>query len=250
MSAGGGRGPRSIRVARCMKGELLVQSLHSSAHMRRLRLSCSLGLLLALLACGGNSDSSNPPPPNPTPTPSDPCAAAPSDADAATAEPLAAVASRKSRPQLDPDPQWGVLNALWVHAAARDRGPRVAAATERDSEDVGEIAVIQDVGDVIVSANAFDLSGKNLKFTSNGSGYDVTSISNGFRSPLGSRLTLQDDDAFEFTVPFAFPFFGTSQTRAFVNSDGNITFGESDTASSDRSVSRFLTGPARVAPFF
>jgi len=35
-----------------------------------------------------------------------------------------------------------------------------------------------------------------------------------------------------------------------VNSDGNITFGESDTASTDRSVSRFLTGPPRVAPFF
>ena len=30
-------------------------------------------------------------------------------------------------------------------------------------------------------------------------------------------------------MPFAFPFYGTAQTRAFVNSDGNITFGESDT---------------------
>jgi hypothetical protein len=35
-----------------------------------------------------------------------------------------------------------------------------------------------------------------------------------------------------------------------VNSDGNITFEEADTASTDRSVSRFLTGPPRVAPFF
>jgi len=209
-------------------------------------------LLLALFACGGNSSSTPLPNPTPTPppTPTDPCAAAPSEADAETGEHLAAVASRKSRPQLDPNPQWGVLNSLWVHAAARDRGAQVAAATERDAADVGQIAVIQDVGDVIVSANIFDLSQKNLKFTSNGSGYDVTSIANGFRSPLGTRLMLQDDDASEFTIPFGFPFFGTPQTRGFVNSDGNITFGDSDTASSDRSVSRFLTGPPRVAPFF
>jgi hypothetical protein len=218
--------------------------------MRRLRLSCSLGLLLALFACGGSDSSSTPPPSTPPPTtPTDPCAAASSEADTATVEPLETAPSRKSQPQLDPDPQWGVLNSLWVHAAARDRGLQ-PAATDRESADIGEIAVIQDSGDIIVSANIFDLSQKNLKFTSNGSGYDVTSISTGFRSPLGTRLTLTDDDASEFTVPFGFPFFGTSQTRAFVNSDGNITFGDSDTASSDRSVSRFLTGPPRVAPFF
>jgi hypothetical protein len=147
-------------------------------------------LLLALFACGGSSDSSSSaPPPSPTPGPSDPCAAAPSDADVETAEPLAAVASRKSRPQLDPNPQWGVLNALWVHAVARDRGPKLAAATERDSADVGQIAVIQDVGDVIVSPNPFDLSGANLKFTSNGSGYDVTSISR-MTMPRHSRCRL------------------------------------------------------------
>jgi hypothetical protein len=219
--------------------------------MRRLRFSCALGLLMALFACGGNNSSSNlPSTPPPTPAPTDPCSAAPAEADAESAEPLAGVPSRKALPQLDPDPQWSVLNSLWLHAATRDRRANVTAATERDSADVGEIAVIQDVGDVIVSPNAFDLASTNLKFTSNGTGYDVARITTGFRSPLGTRLTLQDDDTSEFTVPFGFPFFGTSQTRAFVNSDGNITFGESDTASSDRSVSRFLTGPPRVAPFF
>jgi hypothetical protein len=218
--------------------------------MRRLRVSCALGLLLALFACGGN-DSSFPPSPTPSPpsTPTDPCAAAPSESDAESVAVLTPASSRKSRPQLDPNPQWGVLNSLWVHAAARDRGLR-PTATERDAADVGEIAVIQDVGDVIVAPNTFDMAQKHLKFISNGSGYDVTSLTTGFRSGLGTRLTLQDDDASEFALPFAFPFFGVSQTRAFVNSDGNITFGESDTASSDRSVSRFLTGPPRVAPFF
>ena len=48
---------------------------------------------------------------------------------------------------------------------------------------------------------------------------------------------------------FAFPFYGTPQTTAFVNSDGNITFGEPDKASTERNISRLLTGPPRVSPF-
>jgi hypothetical protein len=51
-------------------------------------------------------------------------------------------------------------------------------------------------------------------------------------------------------VPFAFPFYGAAQTAAFINSDGNITFGEEDKASTERNVARLLTGPPRVAPFF
>src|SRR4029077_1247575 len=72
----------------------------------------------------------------------------------------------------------------------------------------------------------------------------------GFRSALGSRVTLGDDDSASIGIPFQFPFYGTPQTSAFVNSDGNITFGEEDKASTDRNVARVLTGPPRVAPFF
>ena len=36
----------------------------------------------------------------------------------------------------------------------------------------------------------------------------------------------------------------------FVNSDGNVTFGLEDHASTDRNVARFLTGPPRIAPLF
>jgi hypothetical protein len=50
-------------------------------------------------------------------------------------------------------------------------------------------------------------------------------------------------------VPFSFPFFGRTQTTAFVNSDGNITFEEPDKSSTERNVARLLTGPPRVAPF-
>ena len=44
-------------------------------------------------------------------------------------------------------------------------------------------------------------------------------------------------------------FYGRTQTAAFVNSDGNITFEEADKSSTERNVARLLTGPPRVAPF-
>ena len=105
--------------------------------------------------------------------------------------------------------------------------------------------------DLIAPANAFDLRGTGLRFARNGSGgYDVTRIDGTFRSALGTRLTLTDDDSRQVDVPFAFLFYGQTHQTAFVNSDGNITFEQEDRSSSDRNVARVLTGPPRVAPFF
>jgi hypothetical protein len=53
----------------------------------------------------------------------------------------------------------------------------------------------------------------------------------------------------EKTIAFGFSFYGRPQTVAFVNSDGNITFGEGDKASTARSIGRLLSGAPRVAPF-
>ena len=112
------------------------------------------------------------------------------------------------------------------------------------------MAVIQDAGDLLAPPNPFDLTGVGLRFTRTGSSYDVSRISGGFRSGLGSRIELEDDDSMPFTLPFNFPLYGQGQPRAFVNSDGNITFEEEDRASTERNVSRVMTGPPRVAPFF
>jgi hypothetical protein len=145
---------------------------------------------------------------------------------------------------------YNVLNALWHHRAASERrqiGPPSNAAT---AQDIGDIAVIQDEGDLITRPNAFDLKGIGLRFAPNGQGgYDVTRIDPTFRSTLGRRLSLGDDDSIEQAVPFGFTLYNTTQTRAFINSDGNITFGAEDRASTARDVSRLLTGPPRVAPF-
>jgi hypothetical protein len=120
----------------------------------------------------------------------------------------------------------------------------------RDAVDIGEIAVIQDEGDIIAAPNAYDLRSLGLRFTRNGAGgYDVRRIDGAFRNSPGNRVTLTDDDSTQVNVPFSFSFYGRTQTTAFVNSDGNITFEQEDRASTERNIARLLTGPPRVSPF-
>ena len=221
--------------------------------MRRRLAGWPILLLLAAAGCGGSKSSSSGslPTPAPTPTPpANPCAglALTEGEEEPTAEALAP-SDAKRLPRVDSDPRWSVLNSLWQHAVS-SRLALPLAETGTHSQDVGDVAVLQDPGDVIVAANQFDLQNLNIKFTRNGSSYDVTRTTTGFRSSLGDRITLTDDATSQFTLPFTFSFYGKDQTQAFLNSDGNITFEQSDTASTDRSVSRFLTGPPRVAPFF
>ena len=213
----------------------------------------SLGFVL-LAACGGGGDSPPPstPPPTTPPPSTNPCTGVADEA----GEPVSTFnqgpgAARKRQPRGASDPRGDVSQLLWMHQEARSLGLTLAAdaGLPSDNEDVGEIAVLQDAGDLLVRANPFDLADVALRFTPDGAGYALSRADGGFRSALGNRLLLEDDDSSEFDVPFAFPFYGTPQSKGFVNSDGNITFGVADSASTDRSVSRFLSGPPRVSPF-
>jgi hypothetical protein len=204
-----------------------------------------------LSACGGSSR------PTPTPTPpanQDPCATASLEEDAGIEQsPISAPAREVKRQATDGNPRWRVLDALWAHRAAGTDAAepgRESLSPSRTTADIGEIAVLQDEGDLIVPANALDLRSLGLRFTRNASGgYDITRIDGTFRSALGSRLTLTDDDSVPATVPFSFALYGKGQNAAFVNSDGNVTFEEEDRSSSERNISRLLTGPPRVSPF-
>jgi len=211
-----------------------------------------LGLLAS--ACGSSSGSSSNPPPA---TSTNPCV---SVADEADVEPLEiAPEEREARRALktnilDGSSRWRVLDALWTHREYLDRNSRTPSdrrtLSSRRSADIGEIAVLQDEGDLILPPNSYDLRSLGLRFTRNGSGgYNVTRIEGNFRATLGTRLTLDDDDSAPGTVPFGFSFYGKTETAAFVNSDGNITFEEADKSSTERNVARLLTGPPRVAPF-
>ena len=219
---------------------------------RQVRAALCALLLAFTMACGGDDGgSTSPPPPGGGGSNQDVCAAVRSEA--IEPERTAALAPPSSkRGRLDPSPRWRVLDSLWIHQQAADRRAAISSLGPREAStsDIGDIAVIRDEGDVIVPANAFDLKGVGLRFTRNPSGgYDVRVSDSAFRTAIGNRITLSDDDTARADVAFSFPFFSGSERTAFVNSDGNITFREGDNASTDRSVGRLLTGPPRVAAF-
>lgn len=217
--------------------------------MKRFVVAVALGLLAS--ACGSSSGSSTTPPPTTT----DPCAAAADQEEQPEIPPQGLAAPRELKTNVvDGSPRWRVLDALWTHQEYVERIGRTPderrRLTARNSADIGDIAVLQDEGDLILPPNTYDLRSVGLRFTRNGSGgYSVAKIDGNFRATLGNRLMLDDDDSAAGTIPFGFSFYGRSETAVFVNSDGNITFEEADKSSTERNVARLLTGPPRVAAF-
>ena len=140
---------------------------------------------------------------------------------------------------------------LWKHQAATRSSRPASIAPAATTDDIGQIAVVRDEGDLILPANRFDLQARAFVFARNGfGGYDVRSSTRPFQSAVGDKIPLNDDASARLTLPFTFPFYAGRYTDAFLNSDGNVTFGTEDHASTDRNVARFLTGPPRIAPIF
>ena len=112
----------------------------------------------------------------------------------------------------------------------------------------GKNAVFQSFG----SGKPFDMTGKSVTFTTSesvdpGPGPDPEPQPEG---PTETALSLADDDAEAVDLGFSFPYFGKSYTKVYVNSDGNLTFGQGDGATAERSASRFLTTSPRIGVLY
>jgi len=151
------------------------------------------------------------------------------------------------------------LNTLLLDSQARARGveTRLHKTPSRKEElilpDEGEIAIIDDGDGVAFPAFLFDLEGRSVEFSPAGEGgYRYSLRERGYDAQAaadGAFLSLGDDDAAELDLPFTFEFYGESQSRVFVNSDGNLTFGSADTDSTARDAARAVTTP-RISGFF
>jgi len=145
---------------------------------------------------------------------------------------------------------FGGRDAVARHLQERERrGVREAEAASA-SFDVGEIAVLEDQGDLALFRNLVDLAGIGIEFSRSGPNYIASRVDRPVAAGGTTTLTLSDDAHVAIALPFAFPFYGQSYTAAFVNSDGNLTFVEGESASTDRSLGRLLAGPPRIAPLF
>ena len=157
---------------------------------------------------------------------------------------------------------WGIEIALAKHELQRRRlnrefivhsgGPEALEGSSLQVEPDGDVAVIRDDGTLVVSQNLFDYPNRGAKFIRKGKdGYKVRNLGGQVKRDLGDKLNLSDDDTVRIDLPnFRIRYFGKTYDSLFVNSDGNLTFGKSDIASTSRDIQRLLNGPPRVAPFF
>ena len=152
-----------------------------------------------------------------------------------------------------------ILTEQFLHRqAVGRRAQRAKAALSPEPAgvirpDMGEIAVIDSADGVVIEPNPFDLQGRSIHFVPGGAGYTVASEGLSLDEQArdgGTAIALGDDDAVAVTLPFPFPFFGETHHQIFVHSDGNATFVEPEASSSARSLSRAVSGPPRIAPFF
>jgi ligand-binding sensor domain-containing protein len=136
-----------------------------------------------------------------------------------------------------------------VRVIAVDRNGSLWFGTER--------GVIEFDGEKFIPPVPFPLLERSIRFhPSEPDGYRalLTSqlVAQGHFIQTGETLSLSDNDSYEveFEGSFVFPFFGRPYTSVFVNSDGNLTFGAPDAASTARDFKRFLEGPPRIAALF
>ncbi len=135
----------------------------------------------------------------------------------------------------------------------------LAAAPESATavRDIGNIAVMDDSDGVVSRRNDFNLDRKTVafnpvsedaagyRFQVSGDSYDTAAADAG-----AALIGLEDDDTRAVRLPFAFPYFGRSYDQVFVNSDGNLTFGDADVSDGERSLGRMVAGNPRIAILF
>lgn len=128
-------------------------------------------------------------------------------------------------------------------------------------EIVGNIAVIEDDGSIVMAANDFDLNKSSLLFTPEGNGYQVSRTSVAFTKDFGTRLEqffgidnlpLRDANNGYSELAFGdapFPFFGVAYDKFFVSTNGFITFNQGETSA--RVSAAALAGDMpRIAPLW
>lgn len=126
---------------------------------------------------------------------------------------------------------------------------------------VGNIAVIEDDGSIVMPANDFDMNKSSLLFTPQGDGYRVSRNTVGFTKDFGARLDrflgidhmpLSDANNGYAEVAFAnapFSFFGAGYDKFFVSTNGFVTFNQGD-SSGRTSAAALATEMPRIAPLW
>ena len=133
--------------------------------------------------------------------------------------------------------------------------PRTKQTQSNPARTAGEMVIMEAADGIVSERNIFNLDQRRIAFSpsANSTAYRFEPGDAAFIEPAAddrALTSLEDDDAADSALPFPFPYFGQRYDRVWINSDGNLSFDRPDTASADRSLGRFTSGPPRLAPLF
>ncbi len=166
-------------------------------------------------------------------------------------------AAEGTRESFDGTYRGRVVSELFRHRQETLRSGFVAgvslAGQSAIRDDIGNIAILDDAGGVVLRPNDFDLNELSVILRPADTGYTAEPFTLGFdeqAQTLGSPIPLSDDDAESVVLPFSFPFFNQARDVIWLHSDGNLSFVEPEASSTARSLSRAAGGPPGIAPLF
>lgn len=146
------------------------------------------------------------------------------------------------------------LEELALHRSARELPRQDAVVRRTPMPDVGNIAIVSAEDGVVARRNPFNLNARTLRFSPEGPGYRLEIAESSYDvEAAGAGSIVQgigDDDSRRIAFPFEFSFFGQQWASAYVNSDGNLTFGQGEAGTTERSLGRLHGGPPRIAALF
>ncbi|HKY06322.1 MAG TPA: hypothetical protein VJQ56_15610, partial [Blastocatellia bacterium] len=141
---------------------------------------------------------------------------------------------------------------------AKEISPRAAKTPGPRAQAVGDVAVIEDDGSIVMAPSKFDLKNRSFLYIPEEGGYRISDERLAYNTDLGARLNFffgvdgelgagKNDGYREISVPGTpFTFYGVSYDTINVGINGYITFGGGDTAARGSVVS-LAAGHPRIA---
>jgi len=140
---------------------------------------------------------------------------------------------------------------LQRHVERERRAGRLPAKAAPVVYQDGQVAVLDDDGTATRADRRFDLTGRSIQFLRRPKGVSAARSNLEYKSLIGDKLPLGDNDTVrvDFPAGFVFPFGDRVFRSVWVNSDGNLTF-DTGELFSPRDLSTFVYGLPRIAPLY
>lgn len=115
-----------------------------------------------------------------------------------------------------------------------------------------DVWIIENDGTLALSGtNAFDTNAQTHQYSPGGGNVmNIASITFTYDAVLGTTITPGDDGAVLVTLPFSFPFAGSSWTQLYVSGNGAVSFGAGINPNGFYDNADFFSTTPKITPFY